>query len=479
MKAIVCALVIGLIVPSFASAAIENIQISNNNFVAVTISWTTDSDAMGEVHYSESPGLLNPVTVYDVRGQFVAGCTHYVEITGLTAEKIYYFEVKAGGEIDDNGGNYYTFTTMKQPGSPPTPCTITGCVYEEDGTTLAVGPVVYLWVTHGGVESYPLSDLLSDGDATPGCFAFDIKQTRSTATHDLFPSIDPDDPIHVGVMGCGNYQVARDLVFDACFGNIGFLVLDTTTTTTSIPVTTTVPTTTPTTAPTTTPTTVPTTTPTTVPTTTPTTVPTTTPTTAPTTTPTTAPTTTPTTAPTTSVPGGGCTTDAECDDGVYCNGAETCDPEAGCRPGSPPCTADGAFCNGVEGCDEEADACVSSGDPCEENETCNEEDDTCTPKVSIESSITGCGFPLFARFGVVEIQGTGTDFKSLSVVSYDSPLVLKLAKLMNRKTQTITQFVILWPSFGSIFFSALDYPATVTVTVDTLSDTFEIPACGR
>ena len=161
MKAIVCALVIGLIVPSFAGAAIENIQVSNNNFVAVTISWTTDSNVMGEVHYSENPDLSNPVTAYDVRGQFFAGCTHYVEITGLTKETIYYFEVVAGGETDDNGGNYYTFTTMKQPQSPPTPCTITGCVYETDGTTLAEGAMVYLWVTHGGVESYPLSDLLA------------------------------------------------------------------------------------------------------------------------------------------------------------------------------------------------------------------------------------------------------------------------------------------------------------------------------
>jgi hypothetical protein len=445
----------GLIVPSFAGAAIENIQVSNNNFVAVTISWTTDTPGTGEVHYSESPDLLNPMTAYDVRGRYLSVCTHYVEITGLTKETAYYFEVVAGGETDDNEGNYYTFTTMKQPQSPPTPCFITGCVYEEDGTTLAVGPMVYLQVTHGGVASYPLSDLLSDDDATPGCFALDINQARSSETDDFFPSIVAGDPIRIEAVDCGNYRADSDLVFDSCFSNIDPLILEYT-----------LPGTTTTTAD-------PTTTPTTAPTTTPTTAPTTTPTTVPTTAPTTAPTTTPTTSTT-----GPCTTDAECDDGLYCNGAETCDQEAGCRPGSAPCTADGAFCNGVEGCDEEADTCVSSGDPCEKNELCSEEDDTCKPAISIEASITGCGFPLFARFGVVEIQGTGTDIKPTSVVRYDSPLVLQLPKMLNRNTQTITQFVILWPSFGSILFSALDYPAGVTVTVDTLSDTFEIPACG-
>ena len=155
------------------------------------------------------------------------------------------------------------------------------------------------------------------------------------------------------------------------------------------------------------------------------------------------------------------------------------EPTAGCRPGSAPCTADGLFCNGVEGCDEESDACVSSGDPCRGDEQCSEEDDTCKPVIGIETTFEGCGFPFLARLGIVEIQGMGTDLKTLSVVRYDSPLVIKLLKLMNRRTQKITQFVILWPSFGSIFFSALDYPATVTVTVDTFSDTFEIPVCGQ
>ena len=58
MKAIVCALVMGLIVPSFAGAAIENIQVSNNSNVAGTISWTTDNNVTGEVHYSEKLGLI-------------------------------------------------------------------------------------------------------------------------------------------------------------------------------------------------------------------------------------------------------------------------------------------------------------------------------------------------------------------------------------------------------------------------------------
>lgn len=436
MKAIVCALVMALMIPSWAGAAIENVQVANNTDVSVTISWTTDGNVTGEVRYGQNTPLAK--IAYDVRGRFYSGCTHYVEITGLTKETLYYFEVRAGGETDDNGGNYYTFRTMKQPQSPPLPCTISGCIYKDDGETLAVDAMVYLRVTHGGVVSYPLSDLLgSPGDATPGCFSFDIKQARSTVTSDLFPSIDPGDRIYIEAIDC-NFRVLREMAFQACFSNIGFLTLGDTqpgTTTTSLTVTTTTSTTSSVPGDTTS-------------------IPVT----------------------TTSVPGGPCTTDAECDDGLFCNGAETCDPEAGCRPGSAPCTDDEIYCNGVESCDEEDDECVSSGNPCGENEVCVEEDKTCMPVTGIEASITGCGFPFFARLGIVEIQGNGTDFKPLSVVRYDSPLVIKGLKLVNRRAQTITQFVILMPG---LFLPAWNYPATVEVTVDGFSGTLEIPACRR
>ncbi|MGH9870530.1 MAG: hypothetical protein ACREAA_20530 [Candidatus Polarisedimenticolia bacterium] len=45
----------------------------------------------------------------------------------------------------------------------------------------------------------------------------------------------------------------------------------------------------------------------------------------------------------------GCTTHAECDDGLYCNGTETCDPVMGCLAGAGPCPS--------KLCDEAADAC--------------------------------------------------------------------------------------------------------------------------
>jgi hypothetical protein len=71
-----------------------------------------------------------------------------------------------------------------------------------------------------------------------------------------------------------------------------------------------------------------------------------------------------------------CNTNADCADGLYCNGAETCVNNV-CQGESSPCPDDGMFCNGTEGCDENTDQCTHSGDPC-------------TPPTICEESINAC-----------------------------------------------------------------------------------------
>lgn len=69
-----------------------------------------------------------------------------------------------------------------------------------------------------------------------------------------------------------------------------------------------------------------------------------------------------------------------CDDGLYCNGADTCSDGTCSVHAGDPCGDDGVFCNGTESCDESNDSCEHSGDPCDPD-PCSEEDGICcTPQ---------------------------------------------------------------------------------------------------
>ena len=61
-----------------------------------------------------------------------------------------------------------------------------------------------------------------------------------------------------------------------------------------------------------------------------------------------------------------------CDDDVFCNGLETCDPMTGCVSGSPPKVDDGIACT-VDACDQELDAPVHVpvDSLCDDGQFCN------------------------------------------------------------------------------------------------------------
>ncbi len=74
-----------------------------------------------------------------------------------------------------------------------------------------------------------------------------------------------------------------------------------------------------------------------------------------------------------------CTTDADCDDGLFCNGEETC-VNSVCQPGTNPCEED-------QICDEENDVCVTEGcqtdDDCADDEFCDTETGECVPNENL------------------------------------------------------------------------------------------------
>ena len=111
-----------------------------------------------------------------------------------------------------------------------------------------------------------------------------------------------------------------------------------------------------------------------------------------------------------------CTVDADCDDGAFCNGAETCNAGT-CQAGTVvscddgvSCTDDscnestdtcdyvandgncdnGLFCDGTEICDPVND-CQAGSDPCSGGETCDEVGDVCTGGDPVIVTFTSIG----------------------------------------------------------------------------------------
>ena len=63
-----------------------------------------------------------------------------------------------------------------------------------------------------------------------------------------------------------------------------------------------------------------------------------------------------------------CTVGADCDDGLFCNGAETCDANQQCQSASSPCSASETCNESTNQCD--ANQCMSFGDQCSSNSDC-------------------------------------------------------------------------------------------------------------
>ena len=81
--------------------------------------------------------------------------------------------------------------------------------------------------------------------------------------------------------------------------------------------------------------------------------------------------------------------DANCDDGLFCDGVETCDPVLDCQEGTAPNPDDGKSCT-VDSCDEANDRLLNTPDntACDDGIFCTT--DTCDPSDPSSDAVTGC-----------------------------------------------------------------------------------------
>ena len=185
-------LIFGVLLPPAHSFTISDIRVSNHSSSSVTISWVTSSVTDGIVNYGLTTALGKSAS--DARAD---DDTHWVQIEALAPETIYYFEVVSGDVIDDNGGDFYTFTTTKI--GAGVSYLIYGKVLKQDGFTPADGTIVYVTVTHNSNESYPLSSVTDSS----GNWSVNLGNLKNPSTNDIF-SYSAGDAIHLFAQGAAD-----------------------------------------------------------------------------------------------------------------------------------------------------------------------------------------------------------------------------------------------------------------------------------
>ncbi|MEF8874390.1 MAG: right-handed parallel beta-helix repeat-containing protein, partial [Candidatus Thermoplasmatota archaeon] len=211
---------------------------------SVNITWETDEPSDSMLNYSSHPDLSDPTTIYHL--EFVR--SHTITLEGLEPNSTYYFEVLSNDTIgnsakDDNGGNYYSFTTDSIPDleitdlTSGTPTTGDSFTFEMDVNEDSRVSTVYLeWGSNGSKDhnesmsssggSWSSSiDLPDDAETLLYSYhvRYDSTKWMSTATKELNVS-DNDAPI-ISMQVPTPVDVGETVSFqgDGSYDNIGIV----------------------------------------------------------------------------------------------------------------------------------------------------------------------------------------------------------------------------------------------------------------
>lgn len=95
----------------------RDVIVSNIEKNSVRASWATGVDTQGVVEYGTTPTSLNFFAPEATKGK-----THTLDLTLLSPNTTYYFDIRVGDKKYDNGGVPWTFTTKGAESSvAPTP----------------------------------------------------------------------------------------------------------------------------------------------------------------------------------------------------------------------------------------------------------------------------------------------------------------------------------------------------------------------
>lgn len=159
--------------PAASTIVPKNVKVTNITDATFTVSWITETSAIGFVNYGENNNL--GIMALDDR-DLVSGSTnpyitHHITIKNLKPENKLYFKVGSNDkEFDYNGKLYEVNTAATLLSTPPASDPVYGVIVKKDGTP-AEGAIVYLTINN----SAPLSTLVKD----TGSWVIPINQTRS------------------------------------------------------------------------------------------------------------------------------------------------------------------------------------------------------------------------------------------------------------------------------------------------------------
>ncbi len=168
-----------------------------------------------------------------------------------------------------------------------------------------------------------------------------------------------------------------------------------------------------------------------------------------------------------------CTTDAECADGLFCNGIEHC-VNGACVAGNPRCPDDGLFCDGTESCNETTDSCHSSGNPCPIGQACDENTNTCGAPDLVETSVSNppANAVLGDKFDItdtVKNQGVGTGGPSTTRYYLSLDAVKSSTDKVLTGTRAVPGLLASGTSTGTV---------TVTIPASIVSKPYFLLACA-
>lgn len=110
LTAISTAYMSGIFVSATNDAPTELI-IRNVSDTTAQIYWTTQSESQGLLQYGTNPSELSLIAP-----EVIGGKEHVIDLTLLKPSTTYYFNIRIGDTVFDNGGTPWTFAT-KQAGS--------------------------------------------------------------------------------------------------------------------------------------------------------------------------------------------------------------------------------------------------------------------------------------------------------------------------------------------------------------------------